>query len=73
MKNRILKPKRPLNEDLKIPRNKPGYGSVYVWNVPLKLRAAFKATCARKGITVSQAMTQLMEGFADPSYSTNFK
>ena len=45
-------------------RNKPGNVTVQIWNVPGEVRARFKAACARKGVTMEDAVVSLLKQFA---------
>jgi len=44
-------------------KSQPGTKPLMVWNIPEKLKKRFKTVCARRGITMKQAVINLMKQF----------
>jgi hypothetical protein len=57
---KIARGRPPTKEGPKTP-----YPSMLIYDVPPKLRMAFKAKCAEKGITLCRQMKLMMQEFID--------
>jgi hypothetical protein len=44
-------------------RNKPGETSMLIWNVPVKVKTAFKKACAQREIPMKDAIIKFMRRF----------